>query len=165
MALALAITDLEQLKSHPAIALLLARDPGIVQAVKFDRDEMTIWVERSTIREACALLRDDPGCPFDYISDVTCVDWYPTEPRFEVVYHLLSIPKKERVRLKVRLGGDSPVVESVTSVWPGANYFEREVFDLFGIRFSGHPYLRRIQMPENWEGHPLRKDYPVEGYR
>jgi NADH-quinone oxidoreductase subunit C len=165
MALTPAITDLEQLKSHPAIALLLARDRGMVQAAKFDRDEMTICVERSAIREACALLRDDPGCPFDYISDVTCVDWYPTEPRFEVVYHLLSIPRKERVRLKVRLEGDSPVVESVTSVWPGANYFEREVFDLFGIRFSEHPYLRRIQMPENWEGHPLRKDYPVEGYR
>jgi NADH-quinone oxidoreductase subunit C len=165
MPLAPSITDLEQLKAHPAIALLLSRGSGIVQGVKFDRDEMTIWVQREAIREACALLRDDANCPFNYISDVTCVDWYPAEPRFEVVYHLLSIPRKERVRLKVRLEGDSPVVESVTSVWPGANYFEREVFDLFGIRFSGHPYLRRIQMPENWEGHPLRKDYPVEGYR
>jgi NADH-quinone oxidoreductase subunit C len=81
------------------------------------------------------------------------------------VYQLLSIPKKERVRLKVKLNGDAPALESVTSVWPGANYFEREVFDLFGIRFNGHPYLRRLLMPENWEGHPLRKDYPVEGYR
>jgi len=88
-----------------------------------------------------------------------------SEPRFEVVYHLLSISKKERVRLKVRLDGSSPVVESVTPVWPGANYFEREVFDLFGIRFTGHPYLRRIMMPEDWNGNPLRKDYPVEGYR
>ena len=91
---------------------------------------------------------------------MTCVDWYPSQPRFEVVYELLSIPKKERVRLKVRLDNDSPALESVTSVWPSANYFEREVFDLFGIRFVGHPYLRRIQMPEDWEGHPLRKDYP-----
>ena len=96
---------------------------------------------------------------------LTCVVWYPTEPRFEVIYHLLSIAGKERVRLKVRLDGDSPAVESVTSVWPAANFFEREVFDLFGIRFTGHPYLRRIQMPDDWEGHPLRKDYPVEGYR
>jgi len=165
MALSPPITEIEQLKSHPAIARLLAWNPAVIEAVKFDRDEMTIVVERSTIREACALLRDHADCPFNYISDVTCVDWYPAEPRFEVVYHLLSIPKQERVRLKVRLNGDSPAVESVTSVWPGANYFEREVFDLFGIRFSGHPYLRRIQMPENWEGHPLRKDYPVEGYR
>lgn len=165
MALAPPITDIEQLKAHPAIARLLAWNPAVVEAVKFDRDEMTIVVERSAIREACALLRDDANCPFNYLADVTCVDWYPAEPRFEVIYHLLSIPNKERVRLKVRLEGDSLAVESVTSVWPGANYFEREVFDLFGIRFSGHPYLRRIQMPENWEGHPLRKDYPVEGYR
>ncbi len=93
------------------------------------------------------------------------MDWNPSEPRFEVVYHLLSIPKKERVRLKVKLDSGSPVVESLTAIWPGANYFEREIFDLFGVRFTGHPYLRRIMMPEDWEGHPLRKDYPVEGYR
>jgi NADH-quinone oxidoreductase subunit C len=165
MALAPAITDVEQLKGHPAIARLLAWNPAVVEGVKFDREEMTIYVERSSIREACAILRDDPGCPFNFLSDVTCVDWYPSEPRFDVVYQLLSIAKKERLRLKVRLGNDSPTLESVTSVWPAANFFEREVFDLFGIRFTGHPYLRRIQMPEDWEGHPLRKDYPVEGYR
>jgi NADH-quinone oxidoreductase subunit C len=163
--LAPVITDLEQLKAHPAIARLLAWNAAVIEQVKFDRDEMSIHVERSSIREACALLRDDPACPFNFLSDVTCVDWYPSEPRFEVIYQLLSIPQKERVRLKVRLGGDSPAVESVTSIWPAANFFEREVYDLFGIRFTGHPYLRRIQMPENWEGHPLRKDYPVEGYR
>jgi NADH-quinone oxidoreductase subunit C len=160
-----AITDLEQLKEHPAVARLRSWNPGSVEGAKFDRDELSIYVERSALREACALLRDDPSCPFNFLSDVTCVDWHPREPRFEIIYQLLSIPKKERVRLKVRLGGDSPAVESVTSVWPAANFFEREVFDLFGIRFTGHPYLRRIQMPENWEGHPLRKDYPVEGYR
>lgn len=165
MPLSPAITDLEQLKSHPAVARLTAWNPAAVQGVKFDRDEMTIYVDSAHLREACALLRDDSDCAFNFLSNVTCVDWTPAEPRFEVVYHLLSIPKKERVRLKVRLGSASPVVESVTSVWPGANFFEREVFDLFGIRFSGHPYLRRIQMPEDWEGHPLRKDYPVEGYR
>ncbi|MGA7380334.1 MAG: NADH-quinone oxidoreductase subunit C [Terriglobales bacterium] len=160
-----AITDLEQLKDHPAVARLRSWNPAAVEGAKFDRDELSIYVERSSLREACALLRDDPNCPFNFLSDVTCVDWHPREPRFEIIYQLLSIPKKERVRLKVRLGSDSPAVESVTSVWPAANFFEREVFDLFGIRFSGHPYLRRIQMPENWEGHPLRKDYPVEGYR
>jgi len=160
-----AITDLEQLKEHPAVARLRSWKSDAVEGAKFDREELSIYVERSSLREACALLRDDPNCPFNYLSDVTCVDWHPQEPRFEVIYQLLSIPKKERVRLKVRLGSDSPAVESVTSVWPAANFFEREVFDLFGIRFTGHPYLRRIQMPENWEGHPLRKDYPVEGYR
>ena len=165
MPVAAPITDIEQLKGHPALARLLEWNSKAVQGVKFDRDEMTIFVDRAHIREACALLRDDPAFPFNFLSDVTCVDWYPSEPRFEVVYHLLSIPQKERVRLKVRLHDSSPVIESITSVWPGANYFEREVFDLFGIRFSGHPYLRRILMPEDWEGFPLRKDYPVEGYR
>jgi len=160
-----AITDLEQLKTHPAVARLLAWNEGAVEGAKFDRDEMTIYVDRASLREACALLRDDAECAFNFLSDITCVDWYPAEPRFEVVYHLLSIPNKERVRLKVRLNGDNPAVESLTSVWPGANYFEREVFDLFGVRFTGHPYMRRILMPEDWEGHPLRKDYPVEGYR
>jgi len=165
MPLAPPITDIEQLKNHPAVARLLAWNPQVVEGVKFDRDEMSIYVERSAIREACVLLKEDSVCPFNVFSDVTCVDWYPSEPRFELVYHLLSIPNKERVRLKVKLNSSSPALESITSIWPGANYFEREVFDLFGIRFTGHPYLRRILMPEDWEGHPLRKDYPVEGYR
>ena len=165
MALAPPITDIEQLKSHPALARLLSSIRAGVQTAKFDRDELTIWIDRSFIREACAILRDDPDCPFNYLSDLTCVDWYPSEPRFEVVYHLLSISKKERVRLKARLDGSSPAIESVTSVWPSANFYEREVFDLFGVRFTGHPNLKRIMMPDDWEGHPLRKDYPVEGYR
>ncbi|HUJ94502.1 MAG TPA: NADH-quinone oxidoreductase subunit C [Terriglobales bacterium] len=162
---AAAITDLEQLKAHPAIARLLAWDPAAVAGAKFDRDELSVYIERSAIREACVLLRDNPDCPFNFLSDVTCVDWFPSEPRFEVIYHLLSIPKKERVRLKVRLESGNLAIDSVTPVWPAANYFEREVFDLFGIRFNGHPYLRRLLMPEDWEGHPLRRDYPVEGYR
>jgi NADH-quinone oxidoreductase subunit C len=165
MPLAAAITDLNELKGHPAVAKLLGWNAAAVEGARFDRDEMTIHVGRAYIHEACALLKDDPGCPFNFLSDITCVDWYPAEPRFEVVYHLLSIPKKERVRLKVRLNSSSPAVESLTSIWAGANYFEREVFDLFGVRFTGHPYLRRILMPEDWEGYPLRKDYPVEGYR
>src|ERR1700693_2496485 len=165
MALAPAITDLEQLKGHPAVARLLAWNPSSVTEVKFDREEMTIYVDRANLREACALLRDDAECAFNFLSDVTCVDWYPAEPRFEVVYHLLSIPKKERVRLKVRLDSASPSVDSLTPLWPGANYFEREVFDLFGIRFAGHPYMRRLLMPEDWEGHPRRMHYPVESYR
>ena len=165
MPLQTAITDLAQLKSHPAVAKLMAWNPGSVEGAKFDRDEMTIYIERSHLLDACLLLRDDADCLFNYFEDVTCVDWFPSEPRFEVVYHLLSLTKKERVRLKVRLSGSTPALDSVTAVWPAANYFEREVFDLFGVRFAGHPYLRRLLMPEDWEGYPLRKDYPVEGYR
>lgn len=165
MALAPAITDVEKLKEAPALARLLSWNAAAVTGAKYDRDELTVYIDRPFIREACVMLRDDAAYPFNFLSDVTCVDWYPAEPRFEVIYHLLSIPQKDRVRLKVKLSGDDPSIESLTSVWPAANFFEREVFDLFGVRFPGHPYLRRIMMPEDWEGYPLRKDYPVEGYR
>jgi NADH-quinone oxidoreductase subunit C len=96
---------------------------------------------------------------------VTAVDRYPAEPRFELVYHLHSLERKERVRLKCQVSGEAPAIDSVTSVWRGANWYEREVFDLFGIQFVGHPDLRRIMMPDDWEGHPLRKDYPITGSR
>jgi len=165
MALAPAITDVELLKDHPALAVLLAWNEAGVVGAKFDRDEMTVWVPAGLIREACTVLRGNKTFPCNFLEDVTCVDWYPSEPRFEVVYHLLSMSKKERVRLKVKLGSDKPTVPSITSVWPSSNFPEREVFDLFGIHFEDHPYLRRLMMPEDWEGHPLRKDYPVEGYR
>jgi NADH-quinone oxidoreductase subunit C len=165
MPLTPAITDLEQLKDRPALARLLAWNATAVTEARFDRDELTIYIDRPFIREAVARLRDDQELRFNFLADVTCVDWHPGEPRFEVVYELLSMARKERLRLKVRLPGADPKLDSVTSVWPSANWFEREVFDLFGIHFEGHPDLRRIMMPENWKGHPLRKDYPVEGYR
>ena len=159
------ITKLEDLLERPALAALLAWNREAVQSAKFDRDELTVYVERGAIRAACAVLKDSVEAQINFLSDLTCVDLYPSEPRFEVVYHLLSMKRKERVRIKVQLPGSDPSLESITSVWPAANFFEREVFDLFGVRFQGHPYLRRILMPEDWEGHPLRKDYPVEGYR
>ena len=165
MALQPAITDIEQLKEHPALALLLKWRQDAIEQVKYDREEMTIWVDRGSLREICAVLRDDASTKYNFLSDITCVDWYPSEPRFEVVYSLLSLPRKDRIRLKVKLTGDDPNLSSLTSLWPSADFFEREVFDLFGVRFQGHPNLRRIMMPEDWEGHPLRKDYPVEGYR
>jgi NADH-quinone oxidoreductase subunit C len=99
------------------------------------------------------------------LSTVTAVDRYPAEPRFEVVYHLHSIEPCQRLRLKCRVRGEDPVIESVSSVWRSANWYEREVFDLFGIKFVNHPDLRRILLPDDWEGHPLRKDYPVMGTR
>jgi NADH-quinone oxidoreductase subunit C len=165
MALAPAITDMEQLKDAPEImALSKANSQGVTDA-KYDRDELSIYVDRAFIREAVALLRDDATLRYNYLCDVTCVDWYPNEPRFEVIVHMLSMANKSRVRLKVRLHGDDAVLDSLTPIFPSANFFEREVFDLFGVRFEGHPFLRRIMMPDDWKGHPLRKDYPVEGYR
>ena len=163
MALTPAVTDLDQLKDQPTVSALLAWNQSAVQGANFDRNELSIYIARENIRDAISQLKSR-GL-INFLSDVTCADFYPREPRFELAYHLLSIPRKERVRLKVKLSGDDPVVESVMPIWPSANFFEREVFDLFGIRFLGHPHLRRIMMPEDWEGHPLRKDYPVEGFR
>ncbi len=164
MALTPAITGLDALKDRAEVARLIAANAEAVSDAKFDRDELSIYVDRAFIRQAVQLLRDDAELQYNFLADLTCVDWHPAQPRFEVVYHLLSIPKKKRVRLKVRVAEDEPI-ESIVPIWPSANYYEREVFDLFGIRFVGHPDLRRLLMPDDWEGHPLRKDYPVEGYR
>ena len=160
-----AVTDIAQLQDRPELARLLGWNREAVEGAKFDRNELSITVRRENIREACAILRDTPELRFNFLSDLTAADYYPIEPRFEIVYHLLSIPRKQRVRLKVKLAGGDAKIESVTSVWPAANYYEREIFDLFGVHFDGHPYLRRLLMPDDWQGHPLRKDYPVEGYR
>ncbi|HWZ45722.1 MAG TPA: NADH-quinone oxidoreductase subunit C [Candidatus Saccharimonadales bacterium] len=163
MALAPAITDLEQLKDRPVVAALLTWNASAVQGAKFDREELSVYIARESIRQACEHLKE--AGLVNFLSDLTCADYHPREPRFEVAYHLLSMKRKERVRLKVKLEGGDAAIESITSVWPAAGFFEREVFDLFGIRFLGNPDLRRILMPDDWEGHPLRKDYPVEGYR
>jgi NADH-quinone oxidoreductase subunit C len=160
-----AITDMAQLKDRPELAALVAWNASAVTGAKFDRNELTIWVDRIGLREACITLKNDAQLQYNALADITCVDWYPREPRFEVVYQLFSTNKKKYLRLKVRLSGDDANTDSLVPVWPGANFFEREVFDLFGVRFDQHPNLTRIMMPENWEGHPLRKDYPVEGYR
>jgi NADH-quinone oxidoreductase subunit C len=165
MALEPAITDMEQLKQRPEVAALLAWNADAVEAAKVDRGQLIVWVRRTALREACLHLRSDPKLQFNALADITCVDWFPQEPRFEVVYQLFSTINKKYLRLKVKLQGEDPNLDSVTSTWPGANFFEREVWDLFGVRFDQHPNLDRIMMPDNWEGHPLRKDYPVEGYR
>lgn len=165
MALEPAVTDLEQLKNHAEVACLLAWNAAAVEGAKFDRNELSIYVERTAIRGASTTLKNDSALQYDALSDLTCVDWTPSDPRFEVIYQLFSTVTKKFLRLKVRLSGDYPAVDSLTPLWPGANFFEREVFDLFGVRFNGHPNLKRIMMPDNWEGHPLRRDYPVEGYR
>jgi len=165
MALEPAITDVEQLKDRPEVAALLANHGTAVSAAKFDRNELTIWIDRIALRQACQTLKSDTKLQYNALADLTCVDFYPREPRFEVVYQLFSTTTKKYLRLKVRLAGEDANIDSLTTIWPGANFFEREVFDLFGVRFDGHPNLIRIMMPDDWEGHPLRKDYPVEGYR
>jgi len=129
---------------------------------KFDRKELTITVAKENIIAACEAVK---AAGYNFFEDVTAVDWYPQEPRFQLSYHILSHSLKQRVRLVVQIDSSDLSVNSITPAWPSANFYEREVFDLFGITFHGHPRLTRIMMPEDWQGHPLRKDYPVEGYR
>jgi NADH-quinone oxidoreductase subunit C len=153
---------LEGLPNHPAVRAALAWNPEALRDAKFDRDELTLTIAPEKIREAAAAMQ---AAGYNFFEDATAVDWYPSEPRFQLSYHLLSHHMKERIRLRVMLSSDNPSLPSITQVWPSANYYEREIFDLFGIRFEEHPNLRRIMMPDDWKGHPLRKDYPVEGYR
>ena len=129
------------------------------------RGETTVVIPSELLRHAAEYLSTEPSLRFSFLSDITTLDRFPIEPRFEVNYHLVSLDRRERLRLKVRVPGSNPAVPSVTTIWLTANWHERENFDLFGIRFEGHPDLRRILMPDEWEGYPLRKDYPVEGYR
>jgi NADH-quinone oxidoreductase subunit C len=123
--------------------------------------ELRIEAPAGDVLEVCRYLKDERG--FNRLAAVTAVDRYPNEPRFEVVYLLHSPPGSRRVMLKCRLGGDAAEIDSVFGIWRAADWYEAEVFDLFGIRFRNHPNLRRIMMPEDWEGHPLRKDYPKAG--
>ena len=153
----------ENLKEHAVAASVDAFDGDALRGGKFELGELTLDIAPQKIVSVCGFLKYDQQ--FVRLSSVTAVDWYPTEPRFEVVYHLHSVERKQRLRLKCRLHGAAAEIESVTGVWRSANWYEREVWDLFGIRFNGHPNLKRIMMPDDWEGHPLRKDYPVTGPR
>ena len=153
---------LEGLPEHPAVKAILAWNPQALTDAKFDRNELTLTVEAGEIRSAARTVQ---AAGYNFFEDMTAVDWFPSAPRFQLSYHILSHAYKERIRLRVLLEGESASVESIMPVWPAANFYEREVFDLFGVCFEGHPNLRRILMPDDWQGHPLRKDYPVEGYR
>ena len=155
--------DLEQ---NPILLKLRAWDSRAVVAALNFRDELTLVVPPEHLRRTAAFLRADSALDFDFLSAVAAVDRFPIEPRFELNYQLLSIFHRHTLRLRVTApGGRDPQIDTLTAVWPAANWLEREIFDLFGVRFLGHPDLRRILMPEDWEGHPLRKDYPVEGFR
>jgi len=153
---------LEGLPGHPAVKAILSWNADALTDAKWDRGELTLTVAREQIRAACEALR---RAGYNFFEDMTAVDWFPSSPRFQLSYQLLSHSYKEFVRVRTLVDEADPEVESITSVWPAADFYEREVWDLFGIRFAGHPHLRRIMMPDDWQGHPLRKDYPVEGYR
>ena len=127
--------------------------------------EITIVVPKALLRATAKYCKENPDLNFNLLSDVTCVDRFPIEPRFELNYQLVSIPRRERIRLRTNVTAETPVADSLMPVWPGANWLEREVFDLFGIRFEGHTDLRRILLPEGFVGAPLRRDFPTEGQR
>jgi NADH-quinone oxidoreductase subunit C len=153
---------IEAMPEHPALKAILTWNSDALTDAKYDRGELTLTIDKPLIRDAVATVM---AAGYNALQDVTAVDWYPFVPRFQVVYHACSYRFKEVIRLRVLVDEGDPTVDSITPVWPGANYYEREVFDLFGIRFESHPNMRRIMMPDEWVGYPLRKDYPVEGYR
>jgi NADH-quinone oxidoreductase subunit C len=153
----------DNLREHPVAVAVDAFDADAVAGGKHEHGELTLEIASAKIASVCGFLKYDQQ--FVRLSAITGVDRYPAEPRFEVVYHLHSLERNQRLRLKCRIPGDSPAIDSVTGVWRGANWYERETFDLFGIAFRNHPDPRRIMLPEDWVGHPLRKDYKVTGDR
>lgn len=150
-------------QEHPAVPKLKEAFGEKVLDVYTFRGDTVVVLDRSVNVEACQMLRDDPALRFDFLMDLTAVDYlgFGRKPRFEVVYNLYSLMKNLRIRLRVPVPEEDPVVRTVTHLWKAANWAEREVWDMFGIRFEGHPNLKRILMYEEFEGHPLRKDYPV----
>ena len=144
------------------VAALQTGVPGAVETLSYWVGDWTAIVSADRLLEVASFLRDDPATAFDYCSDVTAVDWPPRVQRFDMVYCLYSTRLRHRIRVKVRAAEDDPV-PSVSGVWPAANWLEREVYDQFGVNIVGHPDLRRILMPDDWQGHPQRKDYPLEG--
>ena len=143
-------------------AALKAALPDVTMEVAPATDRPTFVVAREHLLDVCRTLRDDTALQFVVLTDMTAVDLWPAEPRFELIYHALSPDLGARLRLKVRLTGDEAFVPTAQGIWPSAGWLEREVWDMFGIAFDGHPDLRRLLMPEDWVGHPLRKDYPVQ---
>lgn len=140
------------------------RFPDEVVEITSFRDQVSVIVKKDKIVDICRFLHDDGNILCDYLADLCGADYLNKKvPRFEVVYQLYSIRHHHRIRVKAQVPEDNPTIESVTSIWAGANWHERECYDLFGIVFKGHPDLRRVLLPEDWEGHPLRKEYPVKG--
>jgi len=150
-------------EQNVAVQKLRASIPHVIEEVSAFRDQVSVRIFKENIVEACFFLRDTPELEYDFLTDLTAVD-YPMRPRrFDVVYHLYSMTRNHRLRLKATVG-EGEEIATVVPVWKAANWEERECFDMFGIVFTGHPDLRRILLPEDWEGYPLRKDYPLGGY-
>jgi NADH-quinone oxidoreductase subunit C len=150
------------------ISRLQAKFSGVIEEVRtpgeFPIDVPIIYVKKDSIIGVLSFLKTEQGFDYGFLADLTAIDESPAEPRFEMVYNLYSMSSKARIRVKVRLReGDE--ISTAIPVWQGADWAEREVFDMFGIKFTGHPDLRRILMADRWEGHPLRKDYPLRGYQ
>jgi NADH-quinone oxidoreductase subunit C len=149
----------ETLRDNP----LAAAFSDVAATAKFALGELTVEIAPGNILEALRRAKND--LKFERLTSVTAVDRYPAEPRFEVVYHLQSVAGRQRLRLKARVSGQNPEIESAAGIYRSANWYEREVFDLYGVTFLHHPNMTRIMMPDDWDGHPLRKDYPVTGTR
>ena len=148
------------MEEEKILTVLGRRFPGRVRELPVSPGEEAAEIDREALLEAAAFLKSAPQ-DFAVLLDLTCVDYAPASPRFEMVYHLFSLSRTRRLRLKVRLDEDDLAIASLSSLWKNANWLEREVFDLFGVRFEGHPDLRRLFMYDGFEGHPLRKDYPL----
>jgi len=150
-------------KTPPAfVATLQTALPGAVEALSFWVGDWTVIVSAARILDVAKHLRDAPDAAFDLCSDVTATDWPPRAERFDVLYVLYSTRHRHRIRVKAKVGENQPLA-SVSGIWPAANWLEREIWDMFGINITGHPDRRRILMPEDWQGFPQRKDYPLEG--
>ncbi|MEE9203989.1 MAG: NADH-quinone oxidoreductase subunit C [Nitrospirales bacterium] len=149
---------------HPVAETIQRLFPnGFEKAVEW-RGDLAIFVKRGSLHEVARFLHDEPELEFDYIVHVSSVDWPDDEERFEVVYEFYSIRRRQRIRLKTRIPESDPVVDSLTDIWKGADFMEREVYDMMGIRFRNHADLRRILLPDDYnEGYPLRKDFPLQG--
>ncbi|MDD5542491.1 MAG: NADH-quinone oxidoreductase subunit C [Acidobacteriia bacterium] len=154
----------KELEQDADVLRFVGRFGEAIPGVVYFQGETTLLVDRESLLDVCRFAVEEEALQFNFLADVAGVDRLPETPRFEVNYHLLSLSRARRIRLKCRLPEEDPQIPSVTSVWATADWLEREVFDLFGIHFEGHPDLRRILCPEDWNGYPLRKDYPLFGY-
>jgi NADH-quinone oxidoreductase subunit C len=161
----LAVRGPNQTSKYADATILNARFADFIEEIIEARGEVTVVVQRAGLVPMMTFLRDEPSLKFNFLSDVSGVDLGEfAEPRFAVAYHLYSLPHNHRLRLKVFLAEDDAWVPTISGIWTSANWMEREIYDMFGVDFTNHPDLRRILMPADYEGHPLRKDFPTKGY-